>query len=355
MTERISYAQNGEDVRVWRALRGVPDPFYVEVGASHPFDDSLTAALYAAGWHGLLIEPEPASAEVLRRARPRDTVVAAAASASPGVLSWSDDDGVRGHGAVSSTPGGITVPAVRVADLLDHLAPEAVHFLSVDVEGHEKEALEGVDLARWQPWVLCVEATAPTSREQTHAAWEPLVRGAGYTFAAFDGLNRWYVAPGHEDLVDAVSEPFGVLDRILDGWVPSDLQAADGELDRLRQELADARSRHAIEREHQQAEHAAALARVQVEHITALRRAQDELGALQAELAAALAREQVLLTSKSWRLTRPLREARVLGGSRLPALRPAAPSPPATTSPAELRRTAATLAKVLAARRRAAS
>ena len=40
----ISYAQHGEDVLLWRALSGVKNGFYIDVGAFHPINDSVTRA-----------------------------------------------------------------------------------------------------------------------------------------------------------------------------------------------------------------------------------------------------------------------------------------------------------------------
>jgi FkbM family methyltransferase len=391
---RISYAQNGEDVRVWRALRHVQHGFYVEVGASHPYDHSLSAALSAEGWSGVLVEPEPAAADLLRRERPGDVVVAAAASAKSGLLSW-ENLGERGEGRIAATGRGLTVPAVRVGDVLVDVAPEDVHFMSVDVEGHEHDALLGADLERWQPWILCVEATAPLTRTQTHEAWEHIILGAGYRYVTFDGLNRWYVSPAHDELLEPLGEPFGVLDVMLDGWRRHDSVILEGRLHEAVAEVDRLRDEHRREVEHLhrlQGELQAEQARVaQLEsairdlqeltrearrgreqladelHAAALeaRRREEqlehELQSVVAERDAALVRERVLLTSKSWRLTRPLRNARVTGASALRSRRgqdaaghaTTAPPAAAVETPALARRRLALAAKVQFARRRA--
>ena len=365
---RVSYAQNSEDVRVWRALRGVTNPFYVEVGASHPFDDSLTAALSAEGWSGLLVEPEPSSAELLRQARPRDVVVAAGAHQRPGVLTWSDL-GTRGRGTVDSVAGAtrtVTVPAVRLSDLLDDLAPDAVHFMSVDVEGHEEQALAGLDLSRWRPWLLCIEATLPGSREKVFEGWEPRLLEADYRFVVFDGLNRWYVAQEHADLAEAVAEPYGVLDRMLDGWQRRDvveletrIEQAQGVIAHLekRSEAAAAALAHKL-----LAAETLATQRLEASRAAdaALQSVKLELHRAGVERADALAREAVMLESKSWQLTSPLRATRKSLVQMLNELRrtagpapvpPASPAPP--VSEGDRRRLEALGAKVEAARRRA--
>ncbi len=73
-----SYSQNGEDVVLWRALRGITDGRYVDVGANDPFNDSVTMAFYSHGWSGITVEPDPGFAPLLRQHRPRDRVIEAA-------------------------------------------------------------------------------------------------------------------------------------------------------------------------------------------------------------------------------------------------------------------------------------
>ena len=68
----VSYAQNFEDVLLWRALGGVTDGFYIDVGAAHPDIDSVTRAFYDRGWSGINIEPTPEYSLRLAAARPRD-------------------------------------------------------------------------------------------------------------------------------------------------------------------------------------------------------------------------------------------------------------------------------------------
>lgn len=69
----ISYAQNFEDIRLWRALQSVENGFYLDVGANHPTDDSVTRAFYDRGWRVINIEPVPAYYDALCQQRPHDT------------------------------------------------------------------------------------------------------------------------------------------------------------------------------------------------------------------------------------------------------------------------------------------
>ena len=68
----VSYAQNFEDVLLWRALRSINGGFYIDVGAAHPDIDSVTRAFYDRGWSGINVEPTAEFSMRLAAARPRD-------------------------------------------------------------------------------------------------------------------------------------------------------------------------------------------------------------------------------------------------------------------------------------------
>ena len=87
---KVSYAQNAEDVRVWRAFRNLDQAglTYVDVGANEPRHLSITASLHDLGWRGLLVEADPDLAAELRARRPGDRVVQMAAASGPGELAF---------------------------------------------------------------------------------------------------------------------------------------------------------------------------------------------------------------------------------------------------------------------------
>ena len=245
----VSYAQNYEDVVLWRAFKTIAHGSYVDVGAADPFDDSVTAAFYERGWSGLNVEPVPAFAAALRAARPRDLVVEQGVASAPGMAVFHV---VEGTGWSTFDPSMPTVAAdhgygsteIEVAlSTLDAVLGDAgydgrpIHFLKIDVEGFEGEVLRGTNLAHWKPWVVVVEATAPGTTTQTHAEWEHLVVDAGYQFCLFDGLNRYYVHHEHADFVPMLSYPVSIFDqpfkRQSDAAVETRLIHSLGEQDRL--------------------------------------------------------------------------------------------------------------------------
>lgn len=238
----ISYAQNREDVVLFRALGSISSGRYVEVGANHPTHDSATRAFYDRGWSGVTVEPVPYFAELHRAERPRDTLVQAAVTDQapgevtlhvvPGTgLSTIVEDVNDEHAAAGIASEELTVPAIRLDTLLAEQGwseDDAIHFLLVDVEGAEPAVLRSIDLTRWRPWVLCIEATRPNSTVSAHGEWEDGVLAAGYEFCVFDGLSRFYVAKEHAaDLKATLSYPACVIDNYLTHSHDTALQTAD--------------------------------------------------------------------------------------------------------------------------------
>lgn len=111
----------------------------------------------------------------------------------------------------------VTVPTRTLASILEEHAPPAIDFLSLDVEGHERKALAGNDWARFRPRVLVIEATLPFTNTLCHEGWEPIVLDAGYLFACFDGINRFYVRGDETTLLARLQAPVNVLDN----YIPS--------------------------------------------------------------------------------------------------------------------------------------
>jgi FkbM family methyltransferase len=219
----VSYAQNAEDIRLLRLFEGQRTGFYVDVGAGDPVVDSVTKLFYDAGWSGINIEPGP-SYTALAAARPRDINLDVAVGERHGrrelwvtrpdtaLSSFTEPD-------LASLPRELSVEKIFVDvttldDVLSaHASGKRIDFLKIDAEGAEREVLASFDRKATRPRVVIVEAIAPLSNRPTHDEWESLLVDADYVFAAFDGINRFYVPVEHEDLVPALAYPISPLDR----------------------------------------------------------------------------------------------------------------------------------------------
>ncbi|MEY4230642.1 MAG: hypothetical protein RLZZ362_1491 [Actinomycetota bacterium] len=219
----VSYAQNYEDVMLWRALGHLNDGFFIDVGAAWPTLDSVTRLFHDHGWHGINIEPNPELHGMLVAERPADVNLALALADRSGSMSM-EIVGTTGLSTLRTDIAGryrrdgrqvhtVEVEVSTLADVWsDHVGTERqVHFLKVDVEGFEGEVLAGNDWNANRPWVVVVEATRPTS-QVVSIEWEPGLLGNGYRLVYADGINRFYVADEHEELVEAFGSPPNVFD-----------------------------------------------------------------------------------------------------------------------------------------------
>jgi FkbM family methyltransferase len=218
----VSYAQNHEDVLLFRALGHVRNGVYVDVGASHPEEDSVTKAFYDRGWTGVNIEPSPQTFALLDRARIYDVNLNIAVSnVSEEVIFYDAPRSglstlVRSAGEMLEEsgfkPDRISLKTERLDTILDRHGVRVIHFLKIDVEGAEGSVIKGAGLERHRPWIILVEATLPNSNTPNHFEWDHLICEANYHFVYFDGVNRYYVADEHSELDASLAVPVNVLD-----------------------------------------------------------------------------------------------------------------------------------------------
>ena len=204
-----SYAQNFEDVILWRALKHVERGCYVDIGAWDPVVDSVSLAFYEHGWRGLHVEPEPAAAARLRQARCDEDVLQAAVGEGSDIrfhaipytgLSTSDQPMAERHAANGHAVEEISVAVVRLSEVLDRFRGREVHWLKIDVEGMEGSVIAGWQPSPVRPWIVVVEVVPPYPTDADASAWEPDLLALGYEFAYFDGLNRFYLSSAHPEL-----------------------------------------------------------------------------------------------------------------------------------------------------------
>lgn len=218
----VSYAQNHEDVLLWRVLKEVKEGFYIDVGAWNPDTHSVTKAFYDRGWSGINIEPQPAAFRALTAARPRDQNLQVAIGArNDDVLMYSiPDTGLstlsaaiakehHEHGYIAEE---IWVTQRTLRSVCEEFVKGPIHFLKIDVEGAEHDVLEGADFKKFRPWIVVVESMPPLKTSDTRFLFSDILKKAKYQFALFDGLNSYFVAGEKIEMLDTLSVPVNVLD-----------------------------------------------------------------------------------------------------------------------------------------------
>jgi FkbM family methyltransferase len=234
-----SYAQSLEDVVLMRALSDVAQGFWIDVGAGHPIEHSVTKAFSERGWRGINIEPFSEYFAELVKDRPRDINLELAVSSTEGSIEFFE---IAGTGLSTTVQQfakrvkafkrrRISVPCSTLSRICtDHVRSD-IHFLKVDVEGAEQAVFEGCDFNRFRPWVIVAEATEPLTTKPSFEGWEPILTQADYEFSLFDGLNRFYVARERLELKAALAYPADDYVRVDDHRKIASLEIANRELE----------------------------------------------------------------------------------------------------------------------------
>ena len=204
----ISYAQNGEDVVLWRAFNEELAGFYVDLGAGHPTRGSVTKLLHDnLGWSGLEIEALPELAEELKSERTRSKVLNVAVSneatrGSKTFYEFPEDWAIstlKPEIAGAQTSKGVKplerqVPVMSINDILqDHHVRKNFELLKVDIEGADLEVLRSLDFESWAPKVILAETLCPVKKERQGSEFLKLLEPKGYRETLFDGINSFFV------------------------------------------------------------------------------------------------------------------------------------------------------------------
>ncbi|MBU6517953.1 FkbM family methyltransferase [Pantoea sp. B270] len=224
----VSFAQNFEDVMLWRSLKDITNGFYIDIGANDPLIDSVTNLFYLNGWSGINIEPLKKHYDALVENRERDINLNCAISNCTSELDiWESD--IRGWATLDKSVveqhelngfKGVwrKTPVKTLKQTIEESLPANItdiHFLKIDVEGVEEQVVMSNDWSKYRPWILVIESTAPNSQNESHTSWEEILLANDYIFSYFDGLNRFYISKEHEELLPNFKNPPNVFDEFI--------------------------------------------------------------------------------------------------------------------------------------------
>lgn len=202
---KISYAQNREDFIIDSYFSDVKNGFYVDVGANHPFYHSVTKIFYDKGWSGINIEPNPMLMKQIKQKRKRDINIQVGISNKSGDMKlrvYHSQDGLEGISTFSkymqkqyseSTNkdtekfDDISVKVKTLSEIFSEQKVKHIHFIKIDVEGYEKEVIQGNDWEKYRPELICIEAN------HIFNEWGNILTGNRYHLVFNDGLNDYYL------------------------------------------------------------------------------------------------------------------------------------------------------------------
>jgi len=209
-----------------RALKDIKAGQYLDIGASDPVVDSVSQAFYDLGWRGIHVEPLISHASQLKAFRLGDTVLQAAVSNQSGPITLynvNDGQGIStveadladGYREIGFDLQKTLVPTLTLDQIFNSHVEGELHWMKIDVEGHEESVIRSWNDSPVRPWIIVVESTVPNKSEPNHENWEPLLLSRGYYLAAFDGLNRYYVAAERPELFESFTVPPNIFDNFV--------------------------------------------------------------------------------------------------------------------------------------------
>jgi FkbM family methyltransferase len=183
------YSQVGQDKWVLEAVfPGVKDGFFLDIGSADGTVMSNSKALEERGWRGICIDPFPKnmqdrSCQMLKEVVFGESGKRVTFQASGDVGGVADTLG-RWKGQAMGSPS-VELITVTLAEILDRSkAPSFIHFISLDIEGAELEALKGFPFDRYRIGALAVEHN---DEEPKRGEIEALMTRHGYR-----KVHSWY-------------------------------------------------------------------------------------------------------------------------------------------------------------------
>lgn len=213
----ISYSQYGEDIIIDWIFKKMnkSELFYVDIGAFDPCIHSVTKALYDRGAKGINVEPQARMCERLKRERNRDITVCCAAGNRKGeeYIYFSEGNTTLCEEHKMGTRVG-KVKCDTLTNILDKNidVSQTIHILKIDVEGYEKNVIEGIDFSRYKPWIIVVEAVYSDD-------FESLLLENGYIFMQQYDINRYYLLAEKDIFIDRFVGKEEILKNYCVGYV----------------------------------------------------------------------------------------------------------------------------------------
>ena len=175
-------SQIGQDKWVSEGVfPGVTDGFFLDVGSGDGIEDSNTFVLEQSGWRGICVDPFPTHMERRTCQTFKEVVYS---EAGKQMLFHK----AMGLGGLAETLGAwkqyaekadtVRFTTVTLGDILERAkAPRFIHFMSLDIEGAELEALRGFPFDKYRLGALAVEHNY---EQPKRADIEALLKRHGY-------------------------------------------------------------------------------------------------------------------------------------------------------------------------------
>jgi FkbM family methyltransferase len=176
---------------------GVTNGFFLDVGSADGFVNSNSWALERRGWTGICVDPFPANMGG-RTCRLFKDAVDSVSGRKISFAAAGEIGGITSHLSsgkdVAERSPTVALTTVTLGDILHSAAaPPFIHFLSLDIEGAELEALRGFPFAEYRVGAIAIEHNY---EEPKRSQIDALLTAHGYKRARTWMQDDFYLAAG---------------------------------------------------------------------------------------------------------------------------------------------------------------
>ena len=170
--KRLSYSQFKEDIFINNFFKNKSNGFYVDIGCYHTVKYSNTALIYNRGWSGINIDLNQTSIDLFNIARKRDKNICAAVSNNNDSAEFYFDHMLSPVNTLSKEFSDMSYKNISKKKYskkrtqkytFDKIVQNyklkipSIDFLNIDVEAHDYEVIEGFNLTKYKPKLICIE------------------------------------------------------------------------------------------------------------------------------------------------------------------------------------------------------
>tara|TARA_R110002111_G_scaffold149533_12_gene216494 strand:+ start:368 stop:1180 length:813 start_codon:yes stop_codon:yes gene_type:complete len=177
---RLLHSQHNQDQLVYdNFFKGKKDGFFCDIGGNHPLKINNTLYFEELGWNGIVFEPLPRMAKLWEKHRKAklfpfalsDTEGDVEFTVIHGDNEWEDmlsyiDSTVKVNYEYEKEA--IIVKTKLLKNILDAENITLIDYMSIDVEGHELNVLQGIDFKRVKVNVITIENSFGGAGEKRH-------------------------------------------------------------------------------------------------------------------------------------------------------------------------------------------
>ena len=211
------YSQAGQDGIIYNTFfKNVTDGVYCDIGGNHPININNTYMFEKLGWQGVVFEPLPHMKPLWEKHRNAKFFPYAISNENKKIpfsivknttgwedaLSYIPDTLNHNLGTEDYEISTINIQAVRLSDILESQHITHIDYMSLDVEGHEMQALQGINFDTLHISVLSIENNSNMNNMDPHMGDHKIrtfMESKGYIFyMRILGLDDIYV---HKDFV----------------------------------------------------------------------------------------------------------------------------------------------------------